>query len=125
VGGWAAGPPVMFPELRAWPKEADNAPMKLRRLVFAVALLGGVWVWRPAGGMTTRTSGAAERLDLNHASLDELLKLPGMTRTWAMRIVRYRPYRVKSDLLNRGILPSAKYDQIKDEVVVHRATASR
>ncbi len=98
--------------------------MQLRRLVFAVALLGGVWGWRPASGMTAKAP-AAERLDLNHASLDELLKLPGMTRTWAMRIVRYRPYRVKSDLLNRGILPSAKYDQIKDEVVVHRATASR
>ena len=60
------------------------------------------------------------RVDINHASLDELLKVPGMTASWAGRIVRFRPYRTKADLLERGVLPSDVYDRIKDYVIAHR-----
>jgi DNA uptake protein ComE-like DNA-binding protein len=59
------------------------------------------------------------RIDINHASVDELLKAPGMTRTWAARIVRFRPYRTKLDLLDRGVLPSGVYDRIKDAIIAH------
>jgi DNA uptake protein ComE-like DNA-binding protein len=60
------------------------------------------------------------RTDLNHASLDELLKVPGMTPSWAGRIVRFRPYRNKQDLFDHGVLPSDVYDRIKDYVIAHR-----
>jgi len=60
------------------------------------------------------------RIDINHASVGELLKVPGMTATWAGRIVRFRPYRTKQDLLDRGVLPSDVYDRIKDYVIAHR-----
>jgi competence protein ComEA len=60
------------------------------------------------------------RIDVNHASVDELMKVPGMTRTWAARIVRFRPYRTKQDLLDRGVLTSEVYDRIKDYVIAHR-----
>lgn len=60
------------------------------------------------------------RTDINHASLAELLKVPGMTPSWANRIVRFRPYRTKEDLLERGVLPSDVYDRIKDYVIAHR-----
>ena len=63
---------------------------------------------------------AAERLDVNHASLDQLLKLPGMTRVWADRIVRFRPYRTKQDLVGKGILTPEIYSRIKDYVIAHR-----
>ena len=46
-----------------------------------------------------------QRVDVNHATLEELLKVPGMTRTWALRILRFRPYRTKQDLLDEGIVP--------------------
>lgn len=62
----------------------------------------------------------AVRADINHASVDELMKVPGMTRTWAGRIVRFRPYRSKQDLLDRGVLTSEVYDRIKDYVIAHR-----
>ena len=61
-----------------------------------------------------------DRVDINTASLDQLLKVPGMTRTWAARIVRFRPYRAKNELLDRGIVTSAVYDRIKDYIVAHR-----
>jgi len=60
------------------------------------------------------------RTDLNHASVDELLKVPGMTPSWAARIVRFRPYRTKQDLLDRGVVTGAVYDRIKDYVIAHR-----
>ena len=59
-------------------------------------------------------------VDINHASMAELMKISGMTPSWASRIVRFRPYRAKTDLLDRGVLPSAVYDRIKDSVIAHR-----
>jgi competence protein ComEA len=60
------------------------------------------------------------RVDINHASAEELAKVPGLTPSWAGRIVRYRPYRTKQDLLDHGILPSDVYDRIKDYIIAHR-----
>lgn len=60
------------------------------------------------------------RIDINTASLEQLLKVPGMTRTWAARIIRYRPYRAKNDLIDRGVVSSQVYDHIKDYVIAHR-----
>jgi len=62
----------------------------------------------------------AARIDINHASMEELLKIPGMTPTWAARIVRFRPYRTKGDLLDHGVLPADVYDRIKDDIIAHR-----
>ena len=60
------------------------------------------------------------RVDINHASVDELMKVPGMTPSWAGRIVRFRPYRTKMDLVEYGVVTSQVYDQIKDYVIAHQ-----
>jgi DNA uptake protein ComE-like DNA-binding protein len=60
------------------------------------------------------------RVDINHATVDVLMRVPGMTRTWAGRIVRFRPYRTKNDLLDRGVVTGPVYDRIKDYVIAHR-----
>jgi len=61
-----------------------------------------------------------DRVDLNSASLDQLLKVPGMTHTWAARIIRFRPYRSKNDLIDRGVVSGPVYERIKDYVIAHR-----
>lgn len=61
-----------------------------------------------------------KRVDINHAKLEELLKVPGMTSTWAQRILRFRPYRSKQDLMDQGVVPDAFYARIKDYVIAHR-----
>ena len=63
---------------------------------------------------------AEERVDINRATVPELMKVPGMTATWAGRIVRFRPYRTKQDLLERGVVTSQVYDRIKDFIIAHR-----
>jgi DNA uptake protein ComE-like DNA-binding protein len=70
---------------------------------------------------TSATAPAPEaRVDINHASLSELMKVPGMTPSWAGRIVRFRPYRTKQDLFDQGVVPSQVYDRIKDYLIAHR-----
>ena len=61
-----------------------------------------------------------ERIDINHASLDELMKMPGMTQSWAGRIIRFRPYRTKNELIEHGVITGAVYMRIKDYVIAHR-----
>ena len=67
------------------------------------------------------SSSAEDRIDINTATIDQLMKVPGMTRTWAARIIRFRPYRAKNDLIERGIVTSQVYDRIKDRIIAHRA----
>jgi DNA uptake protein ComE-like DNA-binding protein len=61
-----------------------------------------------------------DRVDINHATLTQLLKVPGMTPSWAGRILRFRPYRTKLDLLDQGIVNAVVYARIKDYVIAHR-----
>lgn len=103
--------------------------MRALMTIVAVVLLA-VCIGAPAQYQDRDRSGAAAtsvhapppeaRVDVNHASIDELMKVHGMTRTWAERIVRFRPYRTKQDLLDRGIVTSEVYDRIKDFVIAHR-----
>ena len=60
------------------------------------------------------------RIDINHATANELMRVPGMTPSWAGRIVRFRPYRTKTDLVEKGVVTSEVYDRIKDYVIAHK-----
>jgi hypothetical protein len=60
------------------------------------------------------------RIDINHATLQELLNVPGMKRTWALRIVRFRPYRTKLDLLEEGVVSGQVYAIIRDFLIAHK-----
>ena len=55
-------------------------------------------------------------LDLNSASRDQLMSLPGMTPGQADRVIEARPYTAPHDLVTRHILPQAEYDRIVDKV---------
>jgi competence protein ComEA len=80
----------------------------------------GVMALRSNAATTREAPPPEARVDINHASTAELMKVPGMTWTWAERIVRFRPYRTKQDLLDKGVVSSEVYDRIKDYVIAHR-----
>lgn len=48
------------------------------------------------------------------------MKAPGMTRIWAARIIRFRPYRAKNELIDKGIVSNQVYDRIRDHIIAHR-----
>jgi competence protein ComEA len=88
--------------------------------VIAACCAGSIPAAPQASAKTKSAPSPEARVDINHASAAELAKVPGMTPSWAGRIVRFRPYRSKQDLVERGVLPSDVYDRIKDYVIAHR-----
>lgn len=70
-------------------------------------------------GMKTATQ-ATDKLDVNSASIEELTALKGIGEIYAAMIIRDRPYRATKDLIKRKIIPSAVYEEIKDEIVANQ-----
>jgi len=117
-------------DLRFHHRMAENRSVRLHLAaeILAIALscslapgLASYGYQSPAVPNNSHTIPAPDdRVDINAASLDQLLKVPGMTRAWGERIIRYRPYRGKNDLVDRGIVTSQVYDRIKDYIIAHR-----
>ena len=65
-----------------------------------------------------------QRIDINHAAVEDLMTVPGMTRAWAQRIVRYRHYRTKLDLFENGVVSPEVYSRIKWSIIAHQDPAN-
>ncbi len=64
-----------------------------------------------------------DRTDLNSASKEELMKLPGVTGEYATKIIAGRPYRSKAALVVEHVIPTTVYYLIKDKVAAGKAPA--
>lgn len=55
-------------------------------------------------------------VNLNTATEDQLMTLPGVTNTRARRVIAGRPYNDPHDVVTRHILSEEEYQRIKDRI---------
>lgn len=59
----------------------------------------------------------AELIDLNSASKEVLMGLPGIGDAFAAKIIAGRPYRAKNELVSKNIIPGATFKKISAKVI--------
>ncbi len=100
--------------------------MSFKTLLAAMAILlsGGAVLAqgaRPAAPAAPATSG---QIDLNSASRDDLMTLDGIGEVRADAIIRARPFKAKTELVERRLIPEALYEKIADKVMARPVPAA-
>ena len=88
-------------------------------LIVALALAASAFAQpRPA------PAPAANLIDLNSASRDELMTLDGIGEVRADAIIRARPFKAKTELVERRLIPESLYEKIGDKVMARAPPAA-
>jgi competence protein ComEA len=93
---------------------------KTLAILLACGLLAGGAASLPSAyaKMAPQTPAATTALvDINSASKADLSALPGIGDVYSDKIIAGRPYKTKTDLVNKKVIPAATYAKIKSKII--------
>ncbi|MBV8478127.1 MAG: helix-hairpin-helix domain-containing protein [Acidobacteria bacterium] len=100
-----------------------NLKRWLLPFVAAIALAVGPSAYSQSATPSQQSTASQKKsglIDINSASADELDSLPGIGPVMAQKIIAGRPYRAKTDLVTRKVIPQSAYNKIKDQIIAHQ-----
>jgi DNA uptake protein ComE-like DNA-binding protein len=89
---------------------------------FALSIAFVLVLWGALASAQTRpapppaSAAAGGQIDLNSASRDALMTLDGIGEVRADAIIRARPFRARTELVERRLIPEKLYEKISDKV---------
>src|SRR3984885_14564949 len=86
-------------------------------LVFAASPAAAQKTGTASGEKEDGSSVRGGLIDINRATVSELKTLPGIRDAYAAAIVKNRPYKNKTQLLSKQIIPEAAYGKIKNKII--------
>ena len=104
-----------------------NLSTRILIVLFALALMSSISLAQStdqsSNSATTAKSdkaaksSKAELLDINSATKDELQALPGIGDAYAQKIIDGRPYKTKTELVRKNIIPKVTYEKIRAQII--------
>jgi competence protein ComEA len=73
-----------------------------------------------APAATTAAPSQGALIDINAASKEQLDALPQIGAARAEAIIKGRPYRAKTELVDRKIIPESAYKAIRHKIIAHQ-----